>query len=386
MPVPPKTSPALSAISLLIAAGCGGGDSSSPPPVIPNNPPTIERVYTLPARVHAAEEVVALVNARDRDGDRLKFRWEATRGEFPDGNVLAGSTWATPRARGRDTLYVHVSDAVDSVVGKVEVDLVLPAPPDSVSLVNASSLFTLSWQKSRDHGITHWAGYEVFVADRSLVGLSEAELLPYRLYDEPWTAPELTTRVSRLRDGRPLRIGTKYYAHVRSLRRWDGLDERSLPSAELDLSPRPDWILAVFPERRHLNGGLALDLSAGRARLLDPGDASGLAERDIYLDGGREDGTGPLEMRSVSLLAGDNPAWGARVCLLKRIAGEPDVSTTSDDGWSTTVAVETGAVYALKTPEGNYAKLSVTSVAGFAPNRHAHVSWAYQTIPGYRSF
>lgn len=386
MPNPPKTSQALSAISLLIAAGCGGGDSSSPPPVIPNNPPTIERVYTLPARVHAAEEVVALVNARDRDGDRLKFRWEATRGEFPDGNVLAGSTWATPRERGRDTLFVHVADAVDSVVGTVEVDLVLPAPPDSVALVNAGSLFTLSWRKSPDDGITHWAGYEIFVADRSLLGLSETELLPYRLHDEPWTAPELTTRVSRLRDGRPLRVGTKYYAHVRSLRRWDGKDERSLPSAELDLSPRPEWILAEFSERRHLNGGLALDLSAGRGRLLDPADASGVAERDVYLDGGREDGTGPLEMRSVSLLAGENPGWGARVSLLKRIAGGRDVSTTTDDGWATTVAVEAGAVYAVKTPEGNFAKVVVSDVAGFAPNRHAHVFWAYQTIPGYPSF
>ncbi|MFN8548903.1 MAG: hypothetical protein U0527_13285 [Candidatus Eisenbacteria bacterium] len=353
--------------------------------MIRNSAPVIERVFTQPVRVHAEERVSVVVVARDRDNDRLRFAWSATRGTFPEGNVLAATSWQTASSRGLDTVRVRVSDAADSAIGILPVELVLPAPPARLTLVNASSLLEVHWDKSLDHGIEHWSGYEVYVADRSLLGLSNAEISPYLATPTPLSGDNLAFRVQRLPDGRPLRSGTKYYVHLRAIREYGGIVERGEPSIELDMSPRPEWVLAQFTERRHEFGAIALDLSAGRARVLDPNNATGRADRDLFLDGGPS-GLGPLELNSVSLLAEFDPAWAERPVLLKRLGTDWAVGTTSDDGWALTVAVRAGDVYAIKLPEGNYAKLRVTDVVGSAPNRQAQVVWAYQTIPGYPSF
>ena len=368
--------------ALIVAQGCGG-DSSTHPPVINNNPPVIERMYTIPPRVHAAEEVTVLANITDADNDRLTFRWTCTRGTLPDGNVQGSTTWQTPSTRGRDTLRVRVADAADTVIGFLTVDLLLPGAPPRVTLINASSLLEVHWDRSLDQGINGWQGYEIFVADHSLAGLSDEQVLPFRLRDTPFNEPSLALRISRLRDGTSLRVGTKYFVHLRSLRSFEGMTERSEPSVEVNGSPRPEWVQAQFTELNHRLGASALDLSTGRMLSLDPADASGIASRDLYLDGGID---GALELRSVSRLSEVNPAWSARAAQIKPLGEDWEVSTTTDDGWSDAVEIQEDGVYAIKLPEGNYAKVRVADITGFAPNRQIQVVWAYQTIPSYPSF
>lgn len=366
-------------------AACGS-DSDPPPFVDVNDPPIVERIYTVPARAHAAERVILRADVDDPDSDPIAFIWNASRGEFPKGVISAAPIWATAGTRGVDTVEVMIDDGKHQVVARAAIELVLPLPPSALSSVNFARLSDVSWRASPDEGMDLWRGYEVFAADRSLVGLSEAEVIPLRVSVDPVGASRIF-RVRRLAGGAELQIGRRYYVHVRSLRVLPNGDERSLMGEEIVFAPRPDWTTSQFNELQSGRGAAALDLSTGSVRLLRAEDAAGLSERDIYFGtSDPDDGPGVAVVKSISRLSNRNPAWAGRVLQMKHLGRDWTVSTATDGGWAEELPVVVGDVLALRTPEGNWVKLRVTGLTGVHPNRALSVQWAYQTIPGFANF
>ncbi len=372
-------------LAILGLAACGS-ESDPPPYVDVNDPPIVERIYTIPARAHAAERVILRADVDDPDSDPISFIWNASRGDFPKGVISAAPVWATAGTRGVDTVEVMIDDGTHEVIARAPIELVLPLPPTALSSVNFSRLSDVSWQASPDEGIDLWRGYEVFAADRSLVGLGEAEVIPLRVSVAP-VGESRIFRVRRLAGGAELQIGRRYYVHVRSLRVLPDGDERSLMGEEIVFAPRPDWTASQFNELLSGRGGAALDLSTGAVRLLWVDDAAGLPDRDIYFGtSDANDGAGVAVVKSVSRLANRNPAWAGRVTQMKRLGRDWTVSSATDDGWTEELSVVDGDVLALRTPEGNWVKLRVTGLTGVHPNRALSVQWAYQTIPGFANF
>lgn len=183
-----------------------------------------------------------------------------------------------------------------------------------------------------------------------------------------------------------LLLGVRYYYCVRCVRSWDGTTEYSGLSSEVDLAPRPSGNLVLWEEALP-TGGTCVSLAKGEVLPLDPSDPSGIADRDLYFGTSDSlDGAGTLRLKSVSLLANRNPAWAGRRIKLKAIGTNWNVNTTSDTLWTDHATVVVGEVYAILLPEGNYAKVQVTSVVGVYPRRQIQLQWAYQLIPGYARF
>ena len=354
---------------------------STTPFVDENDPPVIRGIILSPTRVHAAEEIRVRVEAVDGDpGTDLRYRWEVTRGSFPLGRTIPGVQWNTALERGFDTLTVRVTDLEDTVYASHVVELVLPAAPPSVGTVNFSNLADVRWASSIDEGIQHWRGYLVYAGEEDLRNKSEADLLPFLVTPAP--TPATARRILGLE------IGTRYFFHTRSVREYEGVVEYGPLSEPADMSPRPENLIAQVFEMARFSGGHGVDLSAQSRLLLDPNDPSPLPGVDLYVGTSDPlDGPGTLMLKSVSLLANRNEAWGSREVLIKTLEEEEwEVATTTDDEWSTSVPAVRDHVYAVKTPEGNYAKLRVTDVQGGHPNRSVRLQIAYQTLPNYPSF
>ena len=369
----------LLAAALALTSGCNSGSTVAFEDE--NDPPVIRRILMTPERAHAAEQINVRVEAVDGDpGTDLRYRWEVTRGSFPLGRTIPGVQWNTALERGIDTLTVRVTDLEDTVYASKVVELVLPAEPPSLSTVNFSNLADLRWAESIDDGIQHWKGYLVYAGQEDLRGRSEEELEPFLLDETP------TRMTSRRVLG--LEIGTRYFFHVRSVREYEGVVERGPLSEPIDMSPRPENLIAQVFEMARFTGGHGVDLSEQSRLLLDPNDPSPLPDVDLYLGTSDFlDGPGTLMLKSVSLLSNRNEAWAGREVLIKSLEeAEWDVSTTTDDEWSTSAPAIRDRVYAVKTPEGNYAKIRVTDVQGGHPNRTVRLQVAYQTLSGYPNF
>lgn len=377
------------AAALGAALGCGGRDEPrTTPPVIDNRAPVVHRIRAIPERVHTDEDITLTADATDADGDRLSYRWGANRGTFPNGVITVGAVWHTALDRAADTVLVRVTDAEDTVAFRQVFELSLPAPPGPPTPTMDVAVIDIAWDKSPDEGIRHWRGYRLYAADHSLAGLSGDEVAPFLVNETPFTD---LPRVARVRflpsDGSRLRIGRRYYFHLRSFRSYPGHEELSEASAEVDASPRPSYVLEVFREFRGTQGRSAVDLSAGSARPINLQNPTDLSSYDLYLGTeAAEEREGTLYLKSVSELAPLNPAFAARQVSIKRLDESWDAYTTTDDGWQTQALVERGAAYAVKLPEGNYAKLRVTGDAGSYPERFIQLQWAYQTIPNYPRF
>jgi hypothetical protein len=364
-------------IVILVLAACGGDESR--PVDIPNSPPRVTRFLLTEPRAHAAEDLHLSITAGDDDGDELRYRWFATRGSFPNGRGQRSVVWRAPRTRGIDTISVSITDFQDSIQAHKVIELVLPTPPGDLHHVNSTSLVDVSWDASSDDGIENWAGYQIFYSTSSLLGVSESELDPFLATPEP--TRDRLVRISGLTQGQ------KYYFHARSVRRYDGMLERSAPTPEFHMAPRPEGAISGFGEAASTLRS-SFDLSARAVLPLDPSNPSRIAERDFYFGTTDSlDREGNLVLKSVSELANRNPAWASRELLIKPLGVDNwNATTTTDEGWSTRAPVQLRGVYAIKTPEGNYAKVWVTGVSRFPPERIVTFVWAYQPIPNYPSF
>ncbi len=372
----------------LLPVSCGS--DSNPPgtiPTPPNRPPQIIRLYHSPDRVLRNHRVDAIAVTYDPDGDRLGHIWTANRGSFPAGFGQRTVTWLSPEEPGLSTLYLSVTDREFTVGDSMVVVTSDLAPPTGMDFVLGPSIADLLWDRSPDENVDHWRGYEIYMSPSPIHSIPEGEHHRYRV-----ALVETGNRWFR-RGG--LARGTLYYFSAGSLRGWgrwmetEGrweTEERSGPGPEVVLSPRPEWP-AFTTELAHPGGPLAIDMSAGAVRPLDVHDASGLSDRDLYFGTSDPmDGPGPVWMKSVSLLANRNEVWSGRVVRFKSLGEDWNINTTTDDGWEEQVPVVVGRVYAALLPEGNYAKIQITSLEGAHPNRLTQLRWAYQTIPDFPVF
>lgn len=375
----------LAAASGLLLASCGDDAQPKKPPG--NRPPVISRVYHDPPRVLRNHRVSAIAVTSDPDNDLLGHIWTADRGVFPAGYGLRVVPWISPQDHGTSTLRVSVSDGEFTVRDSVVIETMDLDPPGGLSFIAGSSVVDLAWERGPDEGVDHWTGYEVFMAQVPISSIPEEDLGRHRV-------GFVQGAIRQYRRG-GLTRGTLYHFAIGSLRGWgawieDGerweIEERSGPGQEVVLSPRPEWP-AHITEFGHPGGSFALNLSAGSVRRLDVHDPSVVAERDLYFGTADPmDGPGPIWMKSVSLLANRHEGWSERVVRLKLLGNDWSVNTTTDDGWSEQIAVDIGLVYAVLLPEGNFAKIQITSIVGAHPYRQIQLQWAYQTIPGFPVF
>ena len=80
-----------------------------PPPPSPNQPPAVS-VSCYPCEVSPGGEARMTATASDPDGDALTYAWSADGGRFDGPSDEAEARWTAPRARGRVTISVAVSD------------------------------------------------------------------------------------------------------------------------------------------------------------------------------------------------------------------------------------------------------------------------------------
>lgn len=376
-------------ISALVLLGLGACDkhTESRIPGAENHPPQITSVSVRPTRVLADQQVLAVCVARDVDQDFLKFGWSASAGNFPSGHQLSVVTWESPPSLGVQTLRVWATDFEDTVSSEIEVDVTRVISPDTLDFSNGINVISLNWSGVTDSTVDGWTGYEVFAAPRSLIGLSEAEILPYRITDGPILF--MSSRVS------PLEPGNVIYCQVRSRRDYEGVIERASSGPEISSAVRLDGF-AVDPasnetsplyEVKGRRGAFGLHIPGGQIEPLDPA----MRERfDLYI-GTRDslDGPGGLMLKSPSRLSYADQAWIGRVTGFWRMDGDWSTPVPPENPpLSTEIEVELNAVYGIYTADGHYGKVWVLpdDRTGIFPNRRIWIKWAWQPIPGYPRF
>ncbi|MCK4546826.1 MAG: glutaminyl-peptide cyclotransferase [Candidatus Eisenbacteria sp.] len=101
----------------VILPGCIFGGNGS------NHPPVIESLSADPVSVEPGGVVTLIVQASDRDGDRLRYLWEATCGNFPDGSQASSVAWQAPRCTCVCTLTAEVSDGKDEARRQIAIQV-----------------------------------------------------------------------------------------------------------------------------------------------------------------------------------------------------------------------------------------------------------------------
>jgi hypothetical protein len=352
-----------------------------------NHPPQITSVTVRPNRVLALHQVYVLCIARDVEDTYLKFRWQATAGDFPAGNQLPGVTWKSPPTLGSQTLKVWVTDYKDTVSTEIVVEVSRVASPDTLAFSNGINVVSLKWPGVADSTIDGWSGYEVYLAPRSMVGMSEQDLSAYRITSSP--TPWLTYRIS------PLEPGNVVYCQVRSRRDYLGIVERAASGPEIETAVRPDGFASdphsgettPLYEVKSRRGAFGLHLPGGEIEPLDPSQRD---QFDLYVgSSGPEDGPGTLQLKSPSGLSYADPAWSGRVTGFWRLDGDWSTPIPPENPpLESSVPVVLNAVYGLYTADGHFAKIWVLpdDRTGIYPNRRVWIKWAWQPIPGYPRF
>ena len=106
-------------IGLLSVAGCDREETTE----TTNSQPVIDRVV-VPEEVKAGETVQLEIIAHDADGDALSYNWDVSAG-----TVDAAGVWTVPAEPTSATVFVHVSDGVNSAVASSKISVEIVAPP-----------------------------------------------------------------------------------------------------------------------------------------------------------------------------------------------------------------------------------------------------------------
>ena len=107
-------------IGLLSVVGCDREETTE----TTNSQPVIDRVV-VPEEVKAGETVKLEIIAHDADGDALTYNWDVSAG-----TVDADGIWTVPAEPTSATVFVHVSDGVNSAVASSRISVEVVAPPE----------------------------------------------------------------------------------------------------------------------------------------------------------------------------------------------------------------------------------------------------------------
>jgi len=211
-------------------------------------------------------------------------------------------------------------------------------------------------------------GYQIFVSDKPLAGLSTAQLPapratwpPYHLDGDSndWTHYQLDD----------LKNGERYYIHLRIV----GSNQRvSAPSNEVTVIPRPEGVIKLYETSS--KSFSAFDFS--HLELV----SSTSQNADIVFDVRQKV---PL-LRSPHLRQKGLRKTG--IVDLKTSYQFPQFNEVPHLVLVAEEQAEVGHLFVIHTADGNYAKLQVESLGGSPPNRYVELRYCYQTLPGVTQF
>ncbi len=251
------------------------------------------------------------------------------------------------------------------------------APPTNLKAINANEQIAVRWASSPDEGLSEFKRYNIYRGTSSLLNTDAGQLdqLGYRIGSVDAGVDSFRTTVAN---------GTLYYFHVRAEKDNGNL---SGPSNEVQASGRPEGAGRILEEFA-ANGDSGFDFSSGNTVSLNQDNPDRFVLTDIYLGTGAVDdaSTSVLSLKSPALLVRLNSEWANRNAGIKFLGTDWEVNTTTDGGFAAQLDVLAGAVYAIRTPSGNYAKLKVEAMSGLAGSRSITFRYSYQSTPSLIQF
>ncbi len=251
------------------------------------------------------------------------------------------------------------------------------APPTALTASNGHQQIVVHWAASPDEASSTFKRYNIYRGPSSLLttDASQLEQLGYRIGTATAGVDSFQATVGN---------GTLYYFHVRAEKENGTL---SGATNEVQAAGRQEGAGRIL-EEFDADGDSGFDFSSGQSVSLDNDNPDRFVLTDIYLGTGAADdaSTAVLSLKSPALLVRLNSEWANHTGSIKFLGTDWEASTTTDAGWSTQLDVLVGAVYAVKTPGGNYAKLRVASVSGLAGSRSINFQYAFQPTPSLIQF
>lgn len=361
---------------LAAAAFLSCAKTTEPIPPHGNYPPEIKAMAYSPSPPHAWQRISFQCTAADQNNDPLTYSWATTGGGFPDGNQAVAVVWRTPTTLGPQTLTVRVTDGTEPVTRDTTVVIVRMSPPGELTYTNGSNLVDLQWQPTVDDGLDGFVGYEVYSAGHTFESMPEESLADHILTPTP---------INRLQY-RDLTAapGEKRYYQIRARRNYSGIVERSPGGPEIDTASRIDGFGDALYEIASAHGAYGVQLRSGRQFPIEIAYRDSI---DLYLGTPGDDGGGDVYLKSPSLLAYRDAAWGARATLLQSLGENWEATTpASDISWEESLPAVVGRVYALKTADGHYGKFRVLELRASPPERRIEFQWAWQPLAEYPRF
>lgn len=251
------------------------------------------------------------------------------------------------------------------------------APPTSLRAINANEQITVRWTASPDEALSEFKRYNIYRGTSSLLNVDSGQLeqLGYRIGSVDAEVDSFRTTVAN---------GTLYYFHVRAEK-----DNGDLSGAsnEVLASGRPEGSGRILEEFA-ADGDSGFDFSSGLTVSLNQDNPDRFVLTDVYLGTGAADdaSSAVLSLKSPALLVRLNSEWSGYNATVKFLGTDWEVNTTTDGGFAAKLDILTGAVYAIKTPGGNYAKLKVEAMTGVAGSRSITFRYAYQPVPNQIQF
>jgi len=251
------------------------------------------------------------------------------------------------------------------------------APPTHLAANNGNEQIVVNWVASPDEGLSDFKHYNIYRGTSSLLNTDAGQLeqLGYKIGSSVAGVDSFRTTVAN---------GTLYYFHVRAEKDNGNL---SGTSNEVQAAGRPEGSGRILEEFA-AEGNSGFDFSIGSTVSLDQDNEDRFTLTDIYLGTGAADdaSTSVLSLKSPALLIRLNDEWANRDASIKFLGTDWDVNSTPDGGFAPQLDVLAGAVYAIKTPGGNYAKLKIDAMEGLPGSRSITFRYSFQSTPNLIQF